>query len=135
MASTQWGSAITYGWELEGSSQKIFNWYRKEAYTENQWANLNASEKTAIFNQARSSDPQHNWNHFVTLPSAPRYISDRLYQAVFDPTWEICCKEYPTTVSDLFDQMKSAYRALDGALSSFQIHIVFQRPPKHDMEV
>ncbi len=137
MPNTQWGTLITYGWELEGHTDSILNWYRPESYLNNeQWLKLSQAEKSREAASARRNPG--GWSNFVRIQSGrvPPYISDRLRQEVFEPTWEICSTQYPTTVEGLFLQMNAAKRvlALGDEWESFQVHIVFERPSLTDLK-
>ncbi|WP_213806008.1 hypothetical protein [Granulicella sp. dw_53] len=133
MPTTQWGSQITFGWEFEEQTPRILNWYKPTSFkgTDQAWIALSKEEKEK---SVRVGQPDFSWNNFVKLGTAPGYLSYRVRQEVFAPTWEICCTEYPTTVDALFEQMLTVKRAMLAEWGGFQVHIVFDRPPAQKLE-
>jgi len=141
MPPTQWGSEITFGWELEGTSVKILRWYEpnqqvlealgaqgqnwnmRTLIDQQQIIDAMLQKKEWLFNGIR-------WNQFTPRLTAPTYIQTNLKEEANFTTWEVNAVGSPPglSVDDLFDQQLEPARAAVGDTDAraevvgFQVH-------------
>jgi len=145
MPRTEWGSEISFGWELEGTTEKILNWYEPSDEMQETWG-LTAGEWRKWPPQKQSAHVRQlirdnkylfgglRWSKFVRRPDAPNFVCQQLKEEAGFRTWEVN-SDTSRSVEELFAQMERARAevaeqdAANGAQAAgFQVHIVFHKP-------
>ncbi|TKC87751.1 hypothetical protein FAZ69_15830 [Trinickia terrae] len=146
MPSTQWGAPITFGWELEGTTLKVLNWYEPGeallaaiSLTRSEWEALNFEARSKVISARLTSGTWGTgalrWSNFVRRADAPVYLQPALKEEADPRTWEV--NATPTggiTVDQLFSAQLDVARAWladtdrRAQVVGFHVHVVFDKP-------
>ena len=125
MATTAWGSPITFGWEFESTNMAILDWFAiedHEGIDAAAWSGATAAEREDWQQEFIS------WEGLARRDNCPQYIDelksenhDDLYELVSEPT---------ASIAALREQLVEVHSQLarPGDRTGFHVHVVFQLP-------
>lgn len=118
---------ITFSWEMEGGDPRIFNYYRPEELTDEQWFAIPIHDRRNWLQQKNMS-----YEGMPRTAKAPDYLKKTLHNEVGGAlgVWETCTNGCVTEIEELVKQARWAQENLDEQ-GGFHFHVAFKHKPEY----